>query len=544
MPAKKKPPVKPDEGRRATIDEIKQFAEYAATLSPLQYDEYRALMASAIGIRMHVFDLEVERQKSWLKSLLPKRITLTDAGNGLRFCNKNAYDVAFCKQRSKLGWFHWDGKRWAPDALGAAMELARMTAIEMSETAYRDYKQQDITAEVWKAETNWATQSLSHDKLSAMLSQASAGTELCLEGSKFDARPELLNLQNGTYNLHTGEFETHRRGDMITLIAGTDYNLKATCPLWEQFVNTSLQGDQELIAYLRRASGYLLTGTQKEACFFLISGPQGSGKSTYWRTMRYIMADYFAMVSSGLFVKKSAWKAADGEGATPALVALVGKRVACEVELSEGDKFDSGLLKRITGGEALTARPLYGGLFTFQPQCVPVFLSNHTPGTNDFSGGLQSRLRIIKFDHVIRGTDQEDKDLVGKLQAEASGILMWCLRGLEEYKKLGGLKEPEVIKASVEKYFQNENVVARFLSERATVQKITGTVVSELEKNKLATFSSMYATFKHWADTNNEDYGSARWFGGRMKQLGFVTVSDREHAKYYQFKLSFPESSC
>jgi putative DNA primase/helicase len=258
--------------------------------------------------------------------------------------------------------------------------------------------------------------------------------------------------------------------------------------------------------------------------------------------MKTLLGDYFFMVPSGLFIKKAAWKASDGEGASPGLSAMVGKRVACEVELSEGDKFDSGLLKRITGGESLTCRPLYGGFFNFQPQAVPVFLSNHTPGTNDFSGGLQSRLRIIGFDHIVRGTDKEDKELSAKLAAEASGIFNWCLRGLREYKKLGGLKEPDEIKANVKRYFENENVVSRFLADQAEI-RANGITVSEGDKSKLklASFSEMYATFKDWAKTSNEECDSQRWFINRMKQLGHRTVKDRNNRKYYQFQLKFPK---
>jgi putative DNA primase/helicase len=539
-----KPSKKPESPRHATTNEIERYARAAASLSPLELDMARAQVAGKLGMRLHVFDEEVKRQKEFLRSLDTDRILLTDVGNAQRYVKRNAYNVRCCKQRSKLGWFVWNGAYWEADALGAAMELGRLTAIDIADEATKAHKADQIDGAVWQNELAWSISSQSHKSLSAMLAQASQGTELCIKGDKFDARPELFNLKNGTFNLETTEFCPHQRMNLITQTSNTDYEAKATCPLWEQFISTSLDGDQELIAYVRRVSGYLLTGSMKEQCFFLIQGKPGTGKSTYWRTLRFLFGDYFAMVPSGLFVKKSAWKAADGQGATPGLVALVGKRVACEVELSEGDKFDSGLIKRITGGESLTARPNYGGFFNFQPQCVPVFITNHTPGTNDFSGGLQARLRIVKFDHVIRGTDAEDKDLVYKLQAEASGILNWCLRGLAEYRKLEGLKEPEAIQTNVKKYFEDENIVARFLNEQATQKRIRGESVTDHDKLtlKLASFAQMFAAFKGWADTNEEEYGSARWFSDRMKQLGYETVCDRVNSKYYQFELLFPET--
>jgi len=80
------------------------------------------------------------------------------------------------------------------------------------------------------------------------------------------------------------------------------------------------------------------------------------------------------------------------------------------------------LIKQITGGDSMTVRQLYVAPFTDQPQYKPVFLTNHTPGATDFTGGLQSRLRIVKFNHVFRGTPQENKRLAEELRAEGSGF--------------------------------------------------------------------------------------------------------------------------
>jgi len=102
-----------------------------------------------------------------------------------------------------------------------------------------------------------------------MLSQAGQGTSICVTGDAFDAKLELLNLQNGTVNLDTGEFYQARREDMLTQIANVAYDTNALCPRWERFVSEALESDLETVRYLQRVTGYLLTGSQREQCFLM-----------------------------------------------------------------------------------------------------------------------------------------------------------------------------------------------------------------------------------------------------------------------------------
>jgi len=440
-----------------------------------------------------------------------KKPTFTDAGNGERFVRRNRDIVRHCKQReSRIGWFVWNGVIWRPDAIGMAMELARQTIADILAKAGQDLATGKIKKEEYEQLYQWGMRSLSHHGLTNMLAQAGAGTTVCIDGSVFDSRPELLNLQNGTYNLETGEFYRARKEDLLTQVMNVSYDPSATCPLWMRFIDGVTQGDHELAEYLQRIFGYLLTGSQREAAFFLIYGPGGTGKSTYWKTIKGMMGDYFAMVSPGTFLKKSYYNRPGGSNATPNVAALVGKRVAATVEMEEGDKFDSGLIKMITGGDALTARPLYQAPFTFQPQCKPVFLVNHMPGTDDFSGGMEQRIRIVKFERVFRGTADEIKDLDKQLEPEYPGILNWALAGLEAWQESDGLLEPQIVKDAVKDYIADENVVARWLKTEC-VKVLSDSVP----------VADAFAAYKQWAENNGEFCKSERWFGLRMKQLGY-----------------------
>jgi P4 family phage/plasmid primase-like protien len=436
--------------------------------------------------------------------------TRTDAGNGQRFVRRNSDIVRRCKKRGDRedrGWFVWNGITWRPDNIGMTMELARQTANDIATKAATDLSAGVITKGEFHNITMFVLRSLSHNSLEHMLAQAGAGSPLCIEGDVFDSRPELVNMRNGTYNLETGEFYRNRKEDLLTQCINVSFDPTATCPLWMKYLDGVTQGNAVVQGYLRRVFGYLLTGSQREQKFFVIYGPPGTGKSVYIAVLKGVLGEYFCMVAEGMFLK-SKYGSVSANSPTPAVAALAGKRVACTAEMTEGDCFDAGMLKKITGGEALTGRNLYAGLLTFQPQCKPIFVLNHIPGTNDFSGAMGDRMRIVSFEHRFRNTSQEIKNLAEKLIPEYPGILNWALNGHDEWLE-HGLGDPPVIKSATDAYMESENPVSRWLQDE-TIADVSGVVP----------FPEAFRRFFSWASGRQELCGTDRWFGRRMSELG------------------------
>ena len=436
-----------------------------------------------------------------------------DSGNADIFVAHNKGRVLYCPSRNSTGWFVWDGQRWAPDALRMVTAYAREVMEEMLKYAADHLchaaKNED------RAEANamlaWARNSLNHFRITHMLAQASAGTTLCVDGSVLDAHPELLNLKNGTLNLTTWEFYPACKEDRLTQVTDVSYVPEAVCPRWRKFLDEVTESNVEVQKYLQRVAGYLLTGEQSEQAFFLIAGAGGTGKSTFWRTLQGMLGDYFTVASRGLFVVNSGQRVY-AEGASPATAALAGKRVVATAELQDGVRFNEVLLKMITGGESITARKLNEHPFTFQPQCKPIFLTNHIPHTSDFSGAMGQRIRLVKFERVFRGTANEVQDLHKTFIQEHAGILQWALQGLKEVQA-HGLQEPVEIKNNVTEYMHEENVVARWLDDCTTLASLEDEVSA----------SEAFNSFQQWACRSNE-FGKAKsqkWFSARLKDLDF-----------------------
>ena len=153
-----------------------------------------------------------------------------------------------------------------------------------------------------------------------------------------------------------------------------------------------------------------------------------------------------------------------GRGSIPNDVAsLVGRRFATSIETSESARLNEARVKSLTGGDAVTARFLYGEYFTFHPVAKFWLAFNHKPRVDDDSYGFWRRIRLVHFSHVFK-EKSDDKKLTQKLKAEAPGILAWAVKGCLEWQK-DGLKEPLTVRRETEKYREECDPFADFLGE-------------------------------------------------------------------------------
>ncbi len=86
------------------------------------------------------------------------------------------------------------------------------------------------------------------------------------------------------------------------------------------------------------------------------------------------------------------------------------------------------LIKAITGGDAISARELYGREFTFHANGTLIIASNHKPLISEVDYGTWRRVVMVSFNHTFTMPDRDW--LRTTLAREAPGILTWALDGL------------------------------------------------------------------------------------------------------------------
>lgn len=378
---------------------------------------------------------------------------LTDLGNAERFVAAHGALAKYCPPRRR--WLHWDGSRWAWDERGRVAQLAKQVVRAIyAEAAACDHE------ETRKAIAAHARRSEKASALAAMLKLAETEAGMTVLPHELDAKPWLLNCQNGTLDLQTGRLRPHAQEDLITKITPVAYDPTARSELWDRVLATAVGNDHELAEYLRRVAGYALSGTAMERAFFFLYGPPGTAKSTIIDALRSAMGEYAVAAASDTFLVQSNTGGNRGD-----LVRLAGARLVTASEIRPGARWDATIIKQITGGDTIVAAAKYESEIELRPRFALILAANDAPRLRDDDDGMWTRMRRIPLTAQIP-REQQDRQLKARLQASAhaAAILAWAVLGCLDWQRIG-LGSCSAVDASNAEYRDAMDVFAPFLEE-------------------------------------------------------------------------------
>ncbi|CUH75108.1 hypothetical protein TRM7557_00225 [Tritonibacter multivorans] len=369
------------------------------------------------------------------------------------------------------GWLRFDGIRWVADLEGAhAKEEVKRVLEEMSA--------QLIATGDRNAHKN-AGHLLTASKVKRMFELIATDPHIVRLFEDFDKAPHEINLQNGTLSLQSRELRPHSKEDMFTKVANVHYDEKATCPVFDEFLSSCLPPEEA--AFVLRLFGYALLGQPKEQVFAIFHGPGRNGKSTLVEVMSHLLGGYACSAEPSSFIKQK------NAGVRNDLARLKGARLVSTSELSTGEILDAALVKRITGGDTITARALYKEAIEFKAEFVMFMVTNNLPVIDGGDMALARRLILVPFNNTVSASDC-DPGLPSKLQAEANGILNRLIQGCKDYLE-NGLNVPASLKQSAENYVKAADLIQQFLDARCEFGPELSVQASELYGS--------YATWSH-----------------------------------------------
>jgi putative DNA primase/helicase len=409
-----------------------------------------------------------------------------------------------------LGWLVYDGTRFAPDHAAAARRVHAVAKMIMAEADEAEEAGDEDRADRLRS---WSASSQNRRSIENALAVATTIESMGAEASSFDRDGFLLNVRNGTLDLRTGVLAPHGPEDRLTKLAPVRYDPDATCPTWTRFLDRIFDANAGVIEFVQRAVGYTLTGDVREQVLFLLHGSGANGKSTFLEALGHALGDYGATTSADTLLATK-----NGRGIENDLARLRGSRFVATVEVGEGRRLDEERVKRMTGGDTLTARFLYKEHFEFSPTFKLWLGCNALPRVRGADHAIWRRIRLVPFEVTIPDSEQ-DKDLPQKLRAEASGILRWAVEGCLAWQR-DGLTAPPEVTGATDVYRSDENIVARFVEE-----------VCEIGAQHHATSADLYDRFCRWCDKAGEHAPSNREFGKRLAQFGSFVPYRSESAR-------------
>ena len=435
----------------------------------------------------------------------PPATELTDLANAERFARLHGEELRYCEQTSC--WYAWTGKRWERDQ--TQMVVRRAMATVRSIYAEADAISDEDARNAIRAH---ARRSESQGRIVAIIKLAGALRSLSISFEKFDADPWLLNCENGTVDLRTGQLLEHQRSRFITKLAPVHFDPAATHERWDNFLEHVTDGDSAVSDFLARAVGYSLTGDTREDKFFFIFGPPGRGKSTFVGAVEAALGDYARASDVSTFLA-SPHQSGGGDRPRPDLVRLAGARICICREIDHGAKLAEGLVKTITGGDVITVRDLHSRPLELRPTFKLWLVANDPPTIRSDDAGMWRRVVRVPFTRVVENPEQGFREaLMGEPELRTA-VLAWAVRGVGAWLE-GGLQIPDAVRDSTADYRAEMDPVGEFFERHCVFEEETRCARKELRK-----------AYEEWCKDEGQQPLGARRFSAalrdKVRDLGF-----------------------
>lgn len=414
----------------------------------------------------------------------PRPPTFADEALALRFAEAHADKLRYVAAWGR--WISFDGACWRFDdtllAFDRARKICREAAAECNTTK--------VAKTIASAKTVAAVERL-----------ARADRRLAATVDQWDDDPWLLNTPGGVVDLRTGRYGSHRLEDYATKLAGVAPDAACPIPNWLKFLERVTAGDNNLIAYLKRTTGYTLTGVTREHALFFMYGTGANGKTTFLNAITAATGDYHRTAPIETFT------AVTGERHPTDLAGLRGARLVTAIETEEGRRWAEAKIKALTGGDKISARFMRQDFFEFVPQFKLLIAGNHKPGLRSVDEAIRRRFNLIPFTVTIPPAER-DEALPDKLKAELPGILAWIIAGCLEWQEKG-LAAPSAVTAATAAYLEAEDAVAAWIDE-----------CCERDPNAWESTAALFSSWSAWAIKAGEYVGSQKRFADRLEPRG------------------------
>lgn len=387
----------------------------------------------------------------------------TDMGNAERLEAQFGRRIRYVHQQKK--WLIWDGARWAdndPVVIQMVPEMARLFRAQCQKEIEQAKDSGDEGAlKYWYMRKTFALNTENAARIRACLEVARSLPGLATFPSEYDNDPWLFNVLNGTIDLRSGRLRPHDRGALQRKVAPLEYDPSAKCPVFLKFFR-EVMPSAGVRKFIRNYIGMCLSGVMEDHIFPVFHGHGNNGKSTFIRLMLDLFGDYAQSLPSETLKAKQF-----GGGIPNDIARLAGARLAMALEFPEATRINEDLLKRLTGGDAITARFLNQEFFDFIPSAKFILATNHKPEFRGTDDGVWRRVRLVPWAiHIPEA--RVDRKLPEKLREELPGILNWALRGCASWRAEGLCVPPEMEELTQE-YREESDIIGMFLEERCVV---------------------------------------------------------------------------
>lgn len=465
-----------DVGKDLDTNDVVMLGEVKAAAKA----KYKNLVGTAITNRDLDRLLNAGRAPS---TTLDAKNSYTEFGNATRMLEKYGKDIMFAADTET--WYRWRDNYW---------QISSQTEIEQLAKRTIDDWVRDTTIEAGDdAGHNFIQASQSVRMMSAMVKIVRTEPQTMVVTEMLDVNKKLFTCKNGSIDLSTGELLAPDRTELSTISSLVDYDAEAKCPVFTKTVSEVFFDDAELVAFFKRLMGYTMLGAPDEDMIVIPYGNGSNGKSTVLGAIKDAMGMHAVMAASEMFTASGGFTSAGGP--RDDILRLRGRRFVYTSEPDEDRELKEGLIKSMTGGEAMSARSAYSRKFVeFVPTWTVIMPTNHKPVIKGDDFGIWRRILLLPFTRNFSNDPDIVKDNTrgDKLALELSGILNWLVEGALEYQKVG-LNPPASIQAARDSYKEDMDLLAEWIDDCCVV-----------DTDAVASNHSLWASWQAFAEARGE----------------------------------------
>jgi putative DNA primase/helicase len=356
--------------------------------------------------------------------------------------------------------------------------------------------------------------------------------DLGISGGEIDQQAYPIPCFDAVIDARTGEPRRESKiSDFLLRASPVPWRgINCPAPAWERFLSEIMDGDLEMVGFIQRALGSALIRKRTGDHIFIFSGRGRGGKTTLLETVCDALGDLASPLPAAMFIDQGGRGSSAGS-ATPELEILRGLALGYCSEVDADKRLAQGASKRITGGDSLVSRGLFGAFEKLKNTWTIFLLLNDVPAAPESDYALWQRLLVVKFP-LSYVADREpaadferraDPQLGDKLQSELSGVLAWLIRGTIAFTQRG-LDPPPKVMEEVEAERAENDFLTEFLLACCN------------QAGHLAEGSTeLFQSFSEWWETTGRPVKykpSQRAFGKALLSKGFHRARDK-HGRFF-----------
>jgi P4 family phage/plasmid primase-like protien len=348
---------------------------------------------------------------------------------------------------------------------------------------------------------------------------------------KFDeVNPYLLNFENGSYDLKSGDFRYPEVDEYITKSTGYDFK-----PTIDEDIRKELfdimniiykqeDGKTDVRDYVLKIVASCLCGYNKFEAFYVFNGFGGNGKGLLDTLYKRVFGEYYSVISSEFFTQTKQ----SSSTATPEIADKKGVRMLMSSECKKNEEFQSSTLKKLSGNDEISARKLYHNQEHYKPQFTMFFQTNGFPNLSEVDRGIKRRFNLI--DHPVQFKpdpnpknfyeEKMDSSIKEKFSEDIRYRQQFVLILIEYYNKYikdnttGIIEPPPSVKEQTSMFLKDNDVITQFFDEIEI--EITSIKTDKMESTNL------YDSFK---DSQTKKYFNDKTIS---KQTFYKLVQNHE----------------